>query len=109
MRTHRTKSPLALLGVTALLTIAGLWGVAGAVVLADAGAVRGQAAAPPTETSDESDEWTPSHPHEDRPADPRFDNCASANEAGYGYYWMGEDPEYYWYDDEDGNGVACEQ
>ena len=40
--------------------------------------------------------------------DPRFDTCTAAKAAGYGNYREGEDPEYEWYDDRDGDGVVCE-
>lgn len=40
--------------------------------------------------------------------DPRFDYCYEANDAGYGNYVSGQDPEYDWYRDSDGDGVVCE-
>ena len=40
--------------------------------------------------------------------DPRFSYCYEANDAGYGNYVQGRDPEYYWYDDNDNDGVVCE-
>ncbi|MDX6741003.1 lamin tail domain-containing protein [Actinocorallia sp. A-T 12471] len=40
--------------------------------------------------------------------DPRFDTCADAIAAGYGPYYQGQDPEYYWYTDRDKDGVVCE-
>lgn len=40
--------------------------------------------------------------------DPRFDTCKEALAAGYGNYRQGEDPEYSWYQDRDGDGVVCE-
>ncbi len=40
--------------------------------------------------------------------DPRFSYCYEANDAGYGSYVQGEDPEYDWYDDNDNDGVVCE-
>lgn len=40
--------------------------------------------------------------------DPRFSYCYEANDAGYGPYVRGQDPEYDWYDDRDGDGVVCE-
>ena len=40
--------------------------------------------------------------------DPRFDYCYEANDAGYGPYYRGSDPEYYWYEDRDGDGIVCE-
>lgn len=40
--------------------------------------------------------------------DPRFSYCYEANAAGYGPYYRGQDPEYAWYDDRDGDGVVCE-
>lgn len=45
-------------------------------------------------------------PSED-PLDPRFDDCDEANEHGYGPYVRGEDPEYWWYWDRNGDGVVC--
>jgi hypothetical protein len=40
--------------------------------------------------------------------DPRFGTCAAANDAGFGDYVRGVDPEYDWYQDRDGDGVVCE-
>lgn len=40
--------------------------------------------------------------------DPRFSYCYEANDAGYGNYVRGRDPEYHWYDDNDNDGVVCE-
>jgi hypothetical protein len=40
--------------------------------------------------------------------DPRFSYCYEANDAGYGNYRQGVDPEYDWYDDADGDGSVCE-
>jgi hypothetical protein len=40
--------------------------------------------------------------------DPQFSYCYEANDAGYGPYVQGQDPEYAWYDDADGDGVVCE-
>jgi excalibur calcium-binding domain-containing protein len=40
--------------------------------------------------------------------DPRFDTCADAIDAGYGPYYRGQDPEYDWYRDADGDGAVCE-
>ena len=40
--------------------------------------------------------------------DPRFDTCKEANAHGYGPYYEGEDPEYEWYQDRDGDGIVCE-
>lgn len=41
--------------------------------------------------------------------DPRFDTCKAANASGYGPYVEGEDPEYDWYQDRDGDGIVCER
>lgn len=40
--------------------------------------------------------------------DPRFNYCYEANDAGYGPYFQGQDPEYDWYDDRDNDGEVCE-
>ena len=40
--------------------------------------------------------------------DPRFDYCYQAQDKGYGPYYKGKDPEYYWYTDADGDGAVCE-
>ncbi len=40
--------------------------------------------------------------------DPRFAYCYEANDAGYGPYYRGQDPEYDWYDDADSDGIVCE-
>lgn len=41
-------------------------------------------------------------------ADPRFGTCKEAKAAGFGNYVRGVDPEYSWYRDGDGDGIACE-
>lgn len=41
--------------------------------------------------------------------DPRFRTCGEANDAGYGPYTKGVDPEYDWYQDRDGDGIVCER
>ena len=40
--------------------------------------------------------------------DPRFSYCYQAVAAGYGPYYRGSDPEYWWYTDGDSDGVVCE-
>lgn len=40
--------------------------------------------------------------------DPRFSSCRTVREAGLGPYVRGEDAEYEWYSDGDGDGVVCE-
>jgi Excalibur calcium-binding domain len=40
--------------------------------------------------------------------DPHFSYCYEANDAGYGPYREGVDPEYDWYDDRDDDGIVCE-
>lgn len=40
--------------------------------------------------------------------DPRFNYCYEANDAGYGPYFRGQDPEYNWYEDADNDGEVCE-
>jgi hypothetical protein len=42
------------------------------------------------------------------PLDPRFPTCKAAKAAGYGPYYRGVDPEYYWYRDADSDGIVCE-
>jgi hypothetical protein len=40
--------------------------------------------------------------------DPQFRTCGEANDAGYGPYYQGQDPEYDWYQDRDRDGAVCE-
>lgn len=40
--------------------------------------------------------------------DPRFNTCGEANDAGYGPYMSGVNPEYDWYIDRDKDGIDCE-
>jgi outer membrane biosynthesis protein TonB len=40
--------------------------------------------------------------------DPRFGTCKEAIANGYGPYYAGSDPEYWWYIDRDHDGVDCE-
>jgi hypothetical protein len=41
--------------------------------------------------------------------DPKFGSCKAANEAGYGNYISGVNPEYAWYKDADHDGRVCEK
>lgn len=41
--------------------------------------------------------------------DPRFSTCKEAIKHGYGNYKKGVNPEYEWYRDSDGDGIACEK
>jgi hypothetical protein len=50
----------------------------------------------------------PPPPPPDDGTDPRFDTCGAAIAAGYGPYHRGQDPEYDWYRDADGDGIVCE-
>lgn len=43
-----------------------------------------------------------------RRSDPVFGTCGEATDAGFGDYLRGRDPEYFTYDDRDGDGVVCE-
>lgn len=40
--------------------------------------------------------------------DPDMGTCKAAKAAGYGPYYKGKDPEYYYYNDRDHDGVVCE-
>lgn len=40
--------------------------------------------------------------------DPRLDWRYEADDAGYGDYIQGRDPEYDWYDARDNDGLVCE-
>jgi micrococcal nuclease len=53
-------------------------------------------------------EQTPTDPASGRSTDPRFPYCSDANDAGYGNYVKGRDPEYDWYEDRDSDGIVCE-
>jgi hypothetical protein len=50
----------------------------------------------------------PSRPATATKLDPQFGTCGEAKDAGYGPYHQGSDPEYYWYQDRDGDGAVCE-
>jgi hypothetical protein len=41
--------------------------------------------------------------------DPQFGTCKEAIANGYGPYYRGRDPEYYWYRDADSDGIVCER
>ncbi|MGC5224495.1 excalibur calcium-binding domain-containing protein [Micromonospora sp. DT81.3] len=41
--------------------------------------------------------------------DPQFGTCGEANDASYGPYSSGVDPEYAWYQDRVGDGVVWEK
>ena len=41
--------------------------------------------------------------------DPQFRTCGEANDAGYGPYSQGSDPECDWYQDRDHDGLVCER
>lgn len=70
------------------------------------------AAPPPANVSPspsaEADAVDAEQPSPTPSADPRYDTCGEANEAGYGPYRRDDDPEYGWYQDRDGDGVVCE-
>jgi hypothetical protein len=53
-------------------------------------------------------EPAPPPPPPDPGTDPQFGTCGEAKAAGYGPYYQGQDPEYDWYRDADGDGVVCE-
>jgi len=59
---------------------------------------------PPRDDDDDDGGDPPADPG----TDPRFDTCKAANAAGYGPYYEGQDPEYDWYQDRDGDGIVCE-
>jgi len=40
--------------------------------------------------------------------DQNYGTCKAAKAAGKGPYYEGKDPEYYWYQDRDHDGVVCE-
>jgi Excalibur calcium-binding domain len=40
--------------------------------------------------------------------DPRYSTCTEAKKHGFGPYFRSSDPEYYWYQDRDRDGVVCE-
>lgn len=40
--------------------------------------------------------------------DPRYGTCTEAKSHGLGPYYRGTDPEYYWYNDRDNDGIVCE-
>jgi hypothetical protein len=61
---------------------------------------------PPPPASPSSPSPSPSPPADT--LDPWFHNCDEANENGYGPYIRGQDPEYYWYRDRNGDGVVCQ-
>ena len=68
---------------------------------------------PPTTTPPTSPPTTPPPPPTTTPPpsdglDPRFPTCTAAKAAGYGPYYRGIDPEYYWYIDRDKDGIVCE-
>jgi micrococcal nuclease len=53
-------------------------------------------------------EQAPTGPASRRSTDQRFPYCSDANDAGYGNYVKGRDPEYDWYEDRDSDGIVCE-
>ncbi|MFB4290929.1 thermonuclease family protein [Nonomuraea sp. ATR24] len=63
----------------------------------------------PTPTPTPAPTPAPTKPQPDTRTDPRFRTCGDANRAGYGPYYRGQDPEYAWYQDRDGDGVVCER
>lgn len=40
--------------------------------------------------------------------DPKFGTCKEAKAKGNAPYYKGRDPEYYWYNDRDNDGIVCE-
>lgn len=65
------------------------------------------------EKTEQPDETPPPKPDEpsdppQKETDPNYGTCTKANAAGKGPYRRGQDPEYDWYQDRDGDGVVCE-
>jgi hypothetical protein len=56
----------------------------------------------------QGDEADSENSGDDGGTDPRYTTCAKANDAGYGPYVRGKDPEYAWYRDRDSDGIVCE-
>ncbi|MGW5262291.1 thermonuclease family protein [Microbispora sp. NPDC004025] len=52
---------------------------------------------------------SPSPGASDGSLDPRYGTCEEANDAGFGPYRRGVDPEYDWYIDRDSDGLVCER
>lgn len=67
-----------------------------------------QVAAARQEATQEAQKNAAPQPLASTGTDPQFSYCYEANDAGYGPYYQGQDPEYDWYDDADGDGVVCE-
>jgi hypothetical protein len=63
---------------------------------------------PPAATPKATPKPKPSKPSSAPRLDPQFGTCGEANDAGYGPYFQGADPEYDWYQDRDGDGAVCE-
>ena len=59
--------------------------------------------------SDDDEQEPAEEPEPESDTDPRFDTCGEANDAGYGPYVRGQDPEYDWYQDRDNDGIVCER
>lgn len=60
------------------------------------------------ETSASAPEPAPTPSPSSSATDPRFGSCKEATANGYGPYVRGQDPEYDWYRDGDGDGEVCE-
>lgn len=85
----------------------GLWGICGGPHVAPT------TAPPPPVTTAPPPPVTTAPPPPVKPpggggTDPSFTYCYEANDAGYGPYYQGQDPEYEWYDDTDSDGIVCE-
>lgn len=97
-----TRSPTTMATVTVTVT-------QGPVAAAPSGQpVPGRTGAQPASTPTP---LLPAAPPTGQPRDtaPRFDTCAEALARGFGPYTRGADPEYFWYTDDDGDGVVCER
>ncbi|MEN9922722.1 MAG: hypothetical protein RIS09_236 [Actinomycetota bacterium] len=64
---------------------------------------------PPRKTVSDNPVTPSPTPTSDGTLDPRFTYCYEVIAAGYGPYYKGVDPEYYWYRDGDKDGIACEK
>ncbi len=90
-----------LVAVGAILLI-GLIALAAAVAVVGCAGPSVPTPAPPSQQATEP-------PAPSASPDPKFDTCADVVEAGLGPYVEGTDPEYDWYRDGDGDGIACDR
>jgi hypothetical protein len=105
---RRKRTKLLILGVT-LAVLAGVITIGALTRGSDGDKPTDSQAAATAPAGPAPADSAPSANDDEGALDPRFETCEKANDAGYGPYHEGADPEYAWYRDRDKDGTVCEK